>query len=98
MVDTEGPVEIASSRGDRGGGGGDRKVDLIVQGMRGCNVKVKALQKIQWFGSKVNRVAGSVVLTSGREKPVEGDAEKRRGRVAILFTDWAIDAWKAAGR
>ena len=36
MVDTEGPVEIASSRGVRGE---DRKVDLIVREIRRYNVK-----------------------------------------------------------
>ena len=61
MVDTEGPVEIASSRGDKGE---DRKVDLIVQDMRRYNVKVTALQETKWFGSEVYRVAESVMLIS----------------------------------
>ena len=39
-------------------------------------MKVTALQETKWFGSEVNRVAGSVVLTSGREKPVQGDTVK----------------------
>ena len=95
MVDTEGPVEIASNRGDRGE---DRKVDLIVQEMRRCNVKVTTLQETKWFGSEVYRVAGSVVLTSGREKPVQGDTVKKGEGVAIAVTDWTINAWKAAGR
>ena len=50
MVDTEGPVEIASSRGDRGE---DKKVDLMVREMRRFNVKVTALQETKWFGSEV---------------------------------------------
>ena len=50
MVDTEGPVEIASSRGDREE---DRKVDLIMREMRRYNVKVTALQETKWFGSEV---------------------------------------------
>ena len=50
MVDTEGPVEIASSRGDRGQ---DRKVDLIMREMRRYNMKVTAPQETKWFGSEV---------------------------------------------
>ena len=95
MVDTEGPVEIENSRGDRGE---DRKVDLIVREMRRYNVKVTTLQETKWFGSEVYRVAGSVVLTSGREKPAQGATVKRGEGVEIMLTDWAIDAWKAAGR
>ena len=95
MVDTEGLVEIASSRGDREE---DWKVDLIVREMMRYNVKVTALQETKWFGSEVYRVAGSVVLTSGREKPAQGDTVKKGEGVAILLTDWALDAWKAAGR
>ena len=36
-------------------------------------MKVTALQETKWFGSEVYRVAGNVVLTSGREKPAHGD-------------------------
>ena len=50
MVDTEGPVEIASSGEDRGE---DRKVDLMVRVMRRYNVKVTALQETKRFGSEV---------------------------------------------
>ena len=32
-------------------------------------------------------MAGSVVLTSGREKPAQGDTEKRGEGVAIVLTD-----------
>ena len=62
MVDTEGPVEIASSRGDRGK---DRKVDLIVGEMRRYNVKVTALQDtslgvmcIEWQGVQCSHLDG----------------------------------------
>ena len=82
---TEGPVEIASSRGDKGE---DRKIDLIVREMRQYNVKVTALQETKWFGSEVNQVAGSVVLTSGRKKPAQGDTVKKGEGVAIVLTDW----------
>ena len=49
----------------------------------------------QWFGSEVYRVAGSVVLTSGREKPAQGDV--KRGEVAVIvLTDWQVAGrqWK----
>ena len=42
-------------------------------------------------------MAGSV-LRSGSEKPVQGDTVKKGEGVAIVLTDWAIDAWKATGR
>ena len=61
-------------------------------------MKVTALQEIKWFGSEVYRVEGSVVLTSGREKPVQGDTAKRSEGVAVVLTDWAIEIWKAAGK
>ena len=32
-------------------------------------MKMTALQETKWFVSEVYRVAGNIVLTSGREKP-----------------------------
>ena len=61
-------------------------------------MKVTALLETKWFGSKVYGVARSVVLTSGKEKPAQGDTVKRGERVAIVLIDWTIDVWKAAGR
>ena len=40
-------------------------------------MKVTALQETKWFGSEVYRLTGSVVLTSGREKPAQGDTVKK---------------------
>ena len=40
-------------------------------------MKVIAVEETKWFGSEVYRVAGSVVLASGREKPAQGDTVKR---------------------
>ena len=62
-------------------------MDLIVKEMRRYNVKVTALQKTKWFGMEVYQVSGSVVLTSGREKPVHRDTVKRGEGVAIVLTD-----------
>ena len=61
-------------------------------------MKVTALQETKWFGSEVYRVEGSVVLTSGREKPAQGDTAKRSEGVAIVLTDWEIEIWKAVGK
>ena len=52
MVDTEGPVEIASQRADSHRGE-DRKVNLIVNELNRYDVKVAALQETKWFGNKV---------------------------------------------
>ena len=50
MVDTEGPIEVASRWGQRGE---DRKVDLIEMELKRYDVKVAALQETKWFGSEV---------------------------------------------
>ena len=72
MVDTDGPVEIASQRADSHRGE-DRKVHLIVNELKRYDVKVAALQETKWFGSEVYQVSGSVVLTAGRKTPGEGE-------------------------
>ena len=54
MVDTEGPVEIASQRADSHRGE-DRKVNLIVNELRRYDVRVAALQETKWFGSEDGR-------------------------------------------
>ena len=68
MVDTEGSVTIASTR-KNGQRGEDKKVDLVVGELRGCNVKVAGLQETKWLGCDVYEVMGSVVLTLGRSMP-----------------------------
>ncbi len=60
-------------------------------------MKVTALKETKWFGSEVYQVAGSVVLTSGRKKPAQGDTVKKGEGVAIVLTESAIGhVWKAA--
>ena len=71
MVDTEGPVKIASQRADSHRGE-DRKVNLIVNELRRYDVKVAALQETKWFGSEVYYVSASVVLTAGRKNTRKG--------------------------
>ena len=93
MVDTKGPVEIASQRADSHRGE-DRKVNLIVNELRRYDVKVAALQGTKWFGSKVYNVSGSVVLTAGRKTPGEGENVVRGEGVALVLSGLAVDAWK----
>ena len=75
-----------------------RKVDLIVEEMKRYDVKVTALQETKWFGCEVYQVGGSVILTSGREKPAVGESIQRGEGVAIVLTGPAVDAWRRAGR
>ena len=49
MVDTDGPVEVASQSGRRE----SRKVDQIVHVLGQYNIKIAALQESKWFGSNV---------------------------------------------
>ena len=95
MVDTDGPVEVASAKVD-GQRGEQRKVDLIVNEMKRYGVKVAALQETKWFGCEVYQVGGSIVLTSGREKPALNDSKQRGEGVAIMLSGPAVDAWKRA--
>ena len=72
MVDMEGPIEVASQRNERGE---DKKVDLVVIG---------ALQETKWFGCGTHKVSDSMVLTSGRRTPGEGECAQRREGVALV--------------
>ena len=81
MVDTEGPIEIAS-RSQREE---DRKVDWIVREMKRYKVKVAGLQETKWFGSSVYDVSDAVVLTSGRETPSEDEGLQRGEGVALVL-------------
>ena len=97
MVDTEGPIEIASQRAD-GQRGESKKVDQIVEEMKRYNVKVAALQETKWLGNEMYQVGGSVILTAGREITSPGAPLQRGEGVAILLLGPAIDAWKKTGR
>ena len=96
MVDTEGPIEIASRRQDKRRGE-DRKVDWIVRELKRYNVKVAGLQETKWFGNDVYDVSGAAVLTSGRKTPSVGENSHRGEGVAIVLMGWAVEAWKACG-
>ena len=59
MVDTDGPVEVASAKAD-GQRGEDRTVDLIVNEMLIYGVKVAALQETSGLGVRYIRLVGIV--------------------------------------
>ena len=94
MVDTNGPVEVASQCGR----GESRKVDQIVHVLGQYDIKIAALQEIKWFGSDVYQVAGAVVLTAGRSVPSPDEPVKRGEGVALVLLGDAIASWKAAGK
>ena len=50
MVDTDGPIEVASQSAERGE---DRKVDQVVYELAKYGVVVGVLQETKWFGSEV---------------------------------------------
>ena len=57
-----------------------------------------ALQKTRWFGNVVYKVAGSIVLSSGRPIPAQGESRQRGKIVALVLSGSAITAWKDGGR
>ena len=70
IVETEGPIEVASRWGQRGK---DRKVDLIEMELKRYDVKVAALKETKRFESEVYHVGGSVVLIAERRKRLSQD-------------------------
>ena len=92
MVDTEGPVEIASNRGDRGE---DRKVDLIMQ-ERSYNVKVTALQETKWFGSEVylEGEGGSNCAHRLGNRCLEGNREAMEGMALQSSLSMSTVGWE----
>ena len=92
MVDTEGPVEVASQRADH------RKVDQIVCELERYDIVVGALQETKWFGCEVYEVNRSVVLTAGRTTLAQGEPVQRGEGVALVLSGLALDAWKKGGK
>ena len=97
MVDTEGPVEVASQWAD-GQRGEDRKVDQIVCELERYDIVVGALQETKWFGCEVYKVNGSVALTAGRTTPAQGELVQRGEGVALVLRGLALDTWKKGGK
>ena len=94
MVDTEGPIEIAS-RGKEWGE--DRKVDLVVSELARYEVVAGALQETKWFGCGTYEIGDSMVLTSGRSAPREGQSVQQGEGVALMIRGQALAAWRLGG-
>ena len=92
MVDTEGPVEVASQHSQRGE---DRKVDQV---LGRYDIVVGALQETRWFGSEVYDVGDSVILTAGRSTPAQGQAVQRGEGVALVLRGLGLSAWRRGGK
>ena len=95
MGDTEGPIEVAS-RGNEWGE--ERKVDLVVRELAQYDVVAGALQKTKWFGCGTYEVGDSMVLTSGRNAPREGQSVQLGERVALVLRWQALAAWRLGGQ
>ena len=55
-------------------------------------IVVGALQETKWFGNEVYEVADSVVLTSGRRTPMQGDISSRGEGVAWKKPEsWTVE-------
>ena len=95
MVDTEGPIEVASQRNERGE---DRKVDLVVSELARYDVMIGALQETKWFGCATYKVSDSMVLTSGRRTPGDWECAQRKEGMALVFRGKALGAWRQGGQ
>ena len=95
MVDTEGPVEVASQHSQCGK---DRKVDQVVCELGRYDIVVGALQEARWFGSEVYDVGDSVVLTAGRSTPAQGQPVQRGEGVALVLRGLGLSAWRRGGK
>ena len=95
MVGTEGPIEVASQRNVRGE---DSKVDLVVSELARYDVVIGALQETKWFGCGAYQVSNSMVLSSGRRTPSEGECAQRGEGVALELRGKALAAWRRGGQ
>ena len=97
MVDTEGPVEVASQASGNQRGE-TRKVDQVVFELTRYGVSVCALQETKWFGEAVYEVNGGVLLAAGRPTPADGVSIRRGEGVALVLLGPALAAWKLGGK
>ena len=68
------------------GRGESRKVDQIIHAMGQYNGALQA----KWFGSNVYRIAGAIVLTSGRSLPPSNEPMQRGEGVTLVLCGDAI--------
>ena len=95
-MDAEGPIETARQR--KGAvQAEDRRADLVVRELHRYNIRIAALQETKWFGSGLYHVGDSVILTSGRKIPSDGEPVQRGEGVALVLSGPAIEAWKDGG-
>ena len=95
LVDTKGPIEVASQRNENGE---DRKVDLVVGKLAMYDMVIGALQETKWFGCGTYKVSDSMVLTSGRRTPGEGECAQKGESVALVLRGKALAAWRRGGQ
>ena len=96
-MDAEGPIETAR-QGKGAVQAEDRRADLVVRELHRYNIRIAALQETKWFGSGLYHVGDSVILTSGRKIPSDGEPVQRGKGVALVLSGPAIEAWKDGGK
>ena len=87
MVDTEGPVEVASQASSNQRGE-MQKVEQTVFELTRYGVSVGALQETKWFGDAVYEVNGGVLLAAGRPTLADG-VTIQRGE-GVLWCCWVM--------
>ena len=95
MVDTEGPIEVASQWNERGE---DRKVDLVVGKLARYDVVIGTLQETKCFGCGTYKVSDSLILASGRRTPSEAERAQKGEGVALVLRGKALVAWRRGGQ
>lgn len=74
------------------------RVDQVACELARYDMEVGALQETKWFGSEVYEVDKSVVLTSGRNTPAQGETVQRGEGVALVLRGLALGAWRRSGK
>ena len=97
MVDTEGPVEVASQASSNQRGE-MQKVEQTVFELTRYGVSMGALQETKWFGDAVYEVNGGVLLAAGRPTLANGVTIQRGEGIALVLLGSALAAWKFGGK
>ena len=98
LLNDFGPMETASARSSRQQTvTEDRRIDIVVDELSRLKIEVAGLQETRWFGREVYSVGDSIVLSSGRPVPQEGESLRRGEGVAIVLSGRALQAWRAGG-
>ena len=67
---------------------------MVVRELARYDVVAGALQETKWFGCGTYEVGDSMVLTSGRSAPREGQTVQRGEGVALVLREQALAAWR----